>query len=88
MTDNRAAAGESGRRAVVCLADVADNPGGGGRGNTTDILEGLLLARVKNTLLGNFVDSAAAARCHAGGVGATQGEGDLGEPLKHVPRIL
>jgi microcystin degradation protein MlrC len=64
------AAGRSGRNAVVCLADVADNPGGGGRGNTTDILEGLLAARVERALLGSFVDPAAAGRCHAAGVGA------------------
>ncbi len=55
---------------AVCLADVADNPGGGGRGNTTDILEGLLGANVQRALLGNFVDAAVAARCHAAGVGA------------------
>jgi microcystin degradation protein MlrC len=84
-----AAAGESGRRAVVCLADVADNPGGGGRGNTTGILEGLLLAGVKNTLLGNFVDPAAAARCHAAGVGATLhivlNEGRTDAHAKEIP---
>ncbi len=66
-----AEAGHNGERTAVCLADVADNPGGGGRGNTTDILEGLLAARVQNVLLGNFVDAAAAARCHAAGAGAT-----------------
>ena len=66
-----AQAGRSGARTVVCLADVADNPGGGGRGNTTDILEGLLAERVESVLLGNFVDAAAAARFHAAGVGAT-----------------
>ena len=33
------AAGRAGAHGCVCLADVADNPGGGGRGNTTDILE-------------------------------------------------
>ncbi|HKA44688.1 MAG TPA: MlrC C-terminal domain-containing protein, partial [Burkholderiales bacterium] len=68
--EHAVAAGRSGRRALVCLADVADNPGGGGRGNTTDILEGLLAARAERALLGLFVDPAAAARCHATGVGA------------------
>jgi microcystin degradation protein MlrC len=63
-------AGRSGRSTVLCLADVADNPGGGGRGNTTDILEGLLNARAERALLGNFVDPAVAARCHEAGVGA------------------
>ncbi|MGZ5230955.1 MAG: M81 family metallopeptidase [Burkholderiales bacterium] len=64
------AAGCAGGSAAVCLADVADNPGGGGRGNTTDILERLISARVERALLGNFVDAAAAARCHEAGVGA------------------
>ena len=66
-----AQAGRNGERTAVCIADVADNPGGGGRGNTTDILERLLAAKVEHVLLGNFVDAAAAARCHATGVGAT-----------------
>ncbi len=65
------AAGRNGERTAVCLADVADNPGGGGRGNTTDILERLLAERVEGALLGNFVDPAAAAHCHTAGVGAT-----------------
>lgn len=65
-----AEAGRSGASCAVCLADVADNPGGGGRGNTTEILQRLLADRVDNVLLGNFVDAAAAASCHAAGVGA------------------
>jgi microcystin degradation protein MlrC len=56
-------AGRNGERTALCLADVADNPGGGGRGNTTDILERLLAERVQSVLLGNFIDPAAAARC-------------------------
>ena len=63
-------AGRDGARAAVCLADVADNPGGGGRGNTTDILAGLLSAGAQHALLGNFVDPKVAARCHSAGVGA------------------
>jgi microcystin degradation protein MlrC len=55
---------------IVCLADVADNPGGGGRGNTTDILEGLLTSNVQHALYGNFVDPAVAKRCHDVGVGS------------------
>jgi microcystin degradation protein MlrC len=64
------AAGRNRVRAGVCLADVADNPGGGGRGNTTDILERLLATDAENVLMGNFVDPAAAAACHAAGAGA------------------
>lgn len=63
-------AGQARERTAVCLADVADNPGGGARGNTTDILERLIAANVQRVLLGNFVDAAAAALCHAAGAGA------------------
>ena len=68
--DRAVEAGHASRRAAVCLADVADNPGGGGRGNTTDILERFIAAGVERAALGNFVDPAAAARCHAAGIGA------------------
>ncbi len=85
-------AGRSGRNAVVCLADVADNPGGGGRGNTTDVLEGLLKANVERTLLGNFVDPAAAAACHAAGVGSklrlTLNEGRADNDAREIPVAL
>lgn len=82
-------AGKSGRTAVVCLADVADNPGGGGRGNTTDILEGLVRAGVKRALLGNFVDPHAAAACHAAGRGSklrlTLNEGRADAAAREIP---
>ncbi len=54
----------------LCIADVADNPGGGGRGNTTDVLEALMEAEVSGVLLGLFVDPAVAAECHEAGTGA------------------
>jgi microcystin degradation protein MlrC len=85
-------AGNSGRTAVVCLADVADNPGGGGRGNTTDVLAGLLAAKAQRALLGNFVDPAAAARCHTAGVGAklrlTLNESRADEHAREIPADL
>jgi len=56
---------------ALCIADVADNPGGGGRGNTTDVLEALIAADAQSALLGLFVDPAVAAQCHEAGVGAT-----------------
>ncbi|MCA8926920.1 MAG: M81 family metallopeptidase [Alphaproteobacteria bacterium] len=73
LTDAIAAAkarGEDATLPALCIADVADNPGGGGRGNTTDVLEGLIAADVQGALLGLFIDPAAAAACHAAGVGA------------------
>lgn len=54
----------------LILADVADNPGGGGRGNTTALLQALLLAGAQRALLGVFCDPALAAQAHALGVGA------------------
>src|SRR5690606_33233629 len=45
------AVGRSEREKPICLADVADNPGGGGRGNATDLLEGLLAAKATGVLL-------------------------------------
>lgn len=54
----------------VILADVADNPGGGGRGNTSWLLAALHEARVPSVVLGVFVDPALAAEAHAAGEGA------------------
>jgi len=54
----------------VILADVADNPGGGGRGNTTWILQALLEAGARNVLMGIFNDPSLAAQAHALGEGA------------------
>ncbi len=65
------AVGRSEREKPICLADVADNPGGGGRGNATDLLEGLLAAKATGVLLGLFVDPAVAHECHERGIGAT-----------------
>lgn len=64
------AAGRSDGEQPICLADVADNPGGGGRGNATDLLEGLVAAKATGVLLGLFVDSAVAHECHERGIGA------------------
>ena len=61
----------TGARAPIILADCADNPGGGGRGNTTWILKALHEAGVgEGVVLGVFVDPALAAQAQAAGVGA------------------
>lgn len=64
------AAGRADGDQPICLADVADNPGGGGRGNATDIIEGLLEAEATGVLIGLFVDPAVARECHERGAGA------------------
>ena len=55
----------------MIIADVADNPGGGGRGNTAWLLEGLHDAGAKGAILGVFNDAPLAAEAHALGIGAT-----------------
>jgi microcystin degradation protein MlrC len=54
----------------VIFSDAADNPGGGGRGNTTWLLAALHAAKVPGVVLGVFVDPAVAAQAHAAGEGA------------------
>ena len=54
----------------VIFSDAADNPGGGGRGNTTWLLAALHQAGVPGVVLGVFVDPDLAAEAHAAGEGA------------------
>src|SRR5262245_55798363 len=55
----------------LVFADVADNPGGGGRGNTIFLLKALNGAGVTGALLGVFYDPDLAAEAHQRGVGAS-----------------
>ena len=63
--------GRDRRRKAIVLADVADNPGGGGRGNTTYLLRALKAARAQGVIFGVFNDAALAAKAHELGEGAT-----------------
>jgi len=54
----------------LAFADVADNPGGGGRGNTVWILEAFHKAGVDNALIGMLLDAPLAVEAHGLGVGA------------------
>jgi microcystin degradation protein MlrC len=54
----------------LIFADVADNPGGGGRGNTMAILQAFHAAAVTGALVGVIHDPELAAEAHAKGVGA------------------
>ncbi len=56
---------------ALAFADVADNPGGGGRGNTTFLLRAFYEAGVPDALLGVFYDPGLAAEAHRHGVGAS-----------------
>ena len=64
---------DAGRGATepVLLADVADNPGGGARGNTTYLLKALHEAGAQGVVIGVFNDAVLAAEAHRHGKGAT-----------------
>ncbi|MBC7437900.1 MAG: M81 family metallopeptidase [Bdellovibrionales bacterium] len=81
--------------APLILADVADNPGGGGRGNTTWILQALLAAQVQGVLMGIFNEPSLAAQAHRLGEGGqfiaefnTEEPGAGGGRLKVRARVL
>src|SRR6202007_1077483 len=68
--DKALAAGRDPSLPALAFADVADNPGGGGRGNTVFLLRAFHEAGVKDALLGVFYDPDLAAEAHRRGVGA------------------
>ena len=53
---------------ALCFADVADNPGGGGRGNTMYLLRAFVEAGVKGALFGVIFDPDLAAEAHKYGL--------------------
>jgi microcystin degradation protein MlrC len=66
----RAKATEDIAAPALIFADVADNPGGGGRGNTMWILEAFHQAGVRNALVGVIHDPPLAEEAHRNGEGA------------------
>lgn len=65
------ATGADPNKPAQCFADVADNPGGGGRGNTMWIIEAFHKAGVQGCYVGIINDPPLAAAAHAAGKGAT-----------------
>lgn len=55
---------------AIILADVADNPGAGGRGNTMYILKRLHEEKLRDVTVGMIIDPDLAAEAHERGVGA------------------
>lgn len=53
----------------LLFADVADNPGGGGRGNTSWMLSAFNDAKIPGVLLGVFIDPELAQQAHDAGEG-------------------
>ncbi len=66
------------RGGPVILADTQDNPGGGGPGDTTGLLQSLLKLESKNALFGTLNDAETAAKAHALGA-EKQFDTQLGE---------
>jgi microcystin degradation protein MlrC len=62
--------GRDSRYKPIVLADVADNPGGGARGNTTYLLRTLKAAGAQGVIFGVFNDAALAAEAHRLGEGS------------------
>jgi microcystin degradation protein MlrC len=58
------AVGRNSSLPALAFADVADNPGGGGRGNTVFLLRAFYEAGVRDALLGVFYDPPLAAEAH------------------------
>jgi microcystin degradation protein MlrC len=56
--------------APVVLADTQDNPGAGGNGDTTGVLNALIQQQAKDAVLGLLIDPASAGRAHEAGQGA------------------
>jgi microcystin degradation protein MlrC len=64
------ACGRDAKKPALIFADVADNPGGGARGNTTWILAALHKAGVEGCVLGMMIDPPLADEAHRLGRGA------------------
>ena len=62
------AAGRDPSLPALAFADVADNPGGGGRGNTMFLLRAFVEAGVKGALFGIIYDPPLAAEAHRHGL--------------------
>ena len=80
---------------ALLFADVADNPGGGARGNTTFILKSFHQAGVTGAAVGVIFDPALAAEAHALGAGADftarfnrDEPSDLSEPFDAPARVV
>jgi len=57
--------------APVILADTQDNPGAGGNGDTTGLLNALIQQDAKDAVLGMLIDAPSAQRAHEAGQGST-----------------
>jgi microcystin degradation protein MlrC len=81
----RARAARSGHRVLLC--DQADNPGAGGAGDATALLDALIREEVPDVAYGVIADPDAVAKCIDAGVGATV-QLAIGEHLRPLRKPL
>jgi microcystin degradation protein MlrC len=70
-TERAAALGRDPSLTACIMADVADNPGGGGSGCTTFVAKAFTDAGVEGAFVGLLIDPAVAAAAHKAGEGAS-----------------
>jgi microcystin degradation protein MlrC len=79
------------RNGPIILADTQDNPGGGGHGDTTELLSELVRQGATGALVCLINDAESAAACHAAGVGAfvslSLGGKSDGMPFRTAARV-
>jgi microcystin degradation protein MlrC len=79
------------RQGPIVLADTQDNPGGGGHGDTTELLSELVRQGAKGALVCLINDAESAAACHAAGIGAyvslSLGGKSDGMPFRTAARV-
>ncbi len=87
--------GQDPSRPALIFADSADNPGGGGRGNTTWILQALHEADAQGVLFVNFIDPALVQAAQEAGEGAAitarfnaETESEFSKPFEADARVL
>ncbi len=79
----------------VVIADFADNPGGGGYGDSTRLLRALIDSGLQNVIYGALYDPESAAACHEAGEGAEiqlalggKIDPQFGPPIATICRVL
>lgn len=89
----RAVTADDGSRWI--LSDAGDNPGGGGRGTSTDLLRALIAAEAESVLYGLLVDPELAEEASSAGIGARitarflrRGSDGFGEPFSAEAEVL
>jgi len=80
------------RSGPIVLADTQDNPGGGGHGDTTELLSELIRQSAKGAVFCLINDADSARLCHHAGVGAfvslSLGGKSDGMPLETAARVV